>query len=90
MLLRNMMMLPMILLILFQLFYYQKFLMSRKSMRIKLRMSMLVLLKKNLRSTKPLARSSFNFLNTTTLELILKGLLEMFLFSNMNLNTVTL
>ena len=59
-------------------------------MRIKLRMSMLVMLKKNLRSSKLLARSNLNFLNTTTLDLILKGLLEMFLFSNKNLNTVTL
>ena len=51
---------------------------------------MLVMLKKNLRSSKILARSSLNFLKTTTLDLILKGLLEMFLFLNMNLNTMTL
>ena len=59
-------------------------------MRIKLKMSMLVMLKKNMRSSKPLAGSNLNFLNITTLDLILKGHLEMFLFSNMNLNTMTL
>ena len=31
---------------------------------------------------------NFNLLNITTLDLILKGLLEMFLFPNMNLNSM--
>ena len=35
-------------------------------------------------------RYNFNLLNLTTLNLILKGLLKMFLFLNRNLNTMTL
>ena len=35
-------------------------------------------------------RSNLNLLNITTLDLILKGLLEIFLFPNMNLNTISL
>ena len=97
-LLRDMMMLLMTLLILFWLLYdhfcivklttyLQKFSMSRKSWRME---------KVNPGDVKTepeelqTIRSNLNLLNITTLDLILKGLLEMLLLPDMNLNTMPL
>ena len=49
---------------------------SRKSWRIQLRMSMLVMLKQNLMSSRLLARSNLKLLIITSLDLILKGFIK--------------